>query len=114
MPMGTVDLTLADDELRKCPHCGARMSKWYTPPESTWGTPYQYVCFNDECGYHQRGWAWMKSQYNKDASYRHRYNPFDGSSGPIPVWSKLALRERIMRDDEDAEEFAKTLFRKRP
>ena len=58
------DRTLDNPELRDCPHCGARMLKWYTPPDLSWGTPYQYVCFNDECSYYVRGWAWIEQTYN--------------------------------------------------
>jgi hypothetical protein len=101
------DKTLGDPELRKCPHCGSQMLKWYTPPALTWGTPYQYVCFNDECGYYVRGWKWLEQQYNKKASYRHRFNPFTGETGPVPVWSPAALRGRIMNDDETVDQFVR-------
>lgn len=99
------DLTLQDPEKRNCPHCGERMLKWYTPPNLSWGTPYQYVCFNEECGYYVRGWTWMETRYNKKASYRHRFNPFTGESGPVPCWSPRALRSRIMGEDETVAEF---------
>ena len=99
------DVTLDDPSLRTCPKCGSRMLRWYTPPDLSWGTPYHYVCFNDECPYYVNGWEWMESRYNKKASYRHRFNPFANESGPVPVWSPEALRSRIMKDDETAEEF---------
>jgi len=99
------DKTEQNPQLRICTHCNSRMLKWYTPPDMTWGTPYQYVCFNDDCPYYVRGWEWIKQQYNKEASYRHRYNPFVGESGPVPVWSPRALRGRIMQDDETVEQF---------
>jgi len=101
------DQTLKDPELRKCPHCAERMLKWYTPQDLSWGTPYQYVCFNDDCSYYVKGWEWIQQQYNKEASYRHRYNPFEGDAGPVPVWSPTALRARIMNDDETVEEFVR-------
>jgi len=105
MKEDTQDKTIEQPELRQCPHCAERMLKWYTPQDLSWGTPYQYICFNDDCSYYIRGWTWIQEQYNKEASYRHRYNPFDGDSGPVPVWSKTALRPRIMRDDETVDEF---------
>jgi hypothetical protein len=80
----------------KCPHCGQKMSKWVPPPDSNWGPAMQYVCFNDDCPYYVQGWEWMKSQYNHKASYRHRYDPETGSSGPLPVWSAEALRQGIV------------------
>jgi hypothetical protein len=101
------DKTLQDPELRKCPHCQERMLKWYTPQDLSWGTPYQYVCFNDECGYYVRGWDHILKNYNKEASYRHRYNPFTGEAGPVPVWSPEALRARIMNDDESVDEYVR-------
>ena len=99
------DVTLDKPELRNCPYCEARMYKWYTPNDLSWGTPHQYVCFNDECSYYVRGWEWMESQYQKKASYRHRFNPFAGDSGPVPVWSQDALKARIMDDDEDVADY---------
>jgi hypothetical protein len=99
------DVTLDDPDKRLCPKCGERMLRWYTPPSLSWGTPYQYVCFNDACSYYVRGWAWMKETYNKEASYRHRFNPFTGDSGPVPVWSDKALRARIMEEDESVDDY---------
>ena len=88
-----------------CPHCNEPMSKWRPPPLTSWGDYPQYVCFNDDCPYYVNGWKWMMDQYNKEASYRHRYNPFDGSSGPVPVWNAQALRARIIEDGETLEDF---------
>ncbi len=99
------DKTLGDPALRSCPHCSDKMLKWYTKPEMSWGTPYQYVCFNDECDYYVRHWEHFQTNYNKRASVRHRYNPFEDSSGPVPVWSDDALRPDIIGDDETIDDF---------
>ncbi len=113
MPTDTEDRTIAEPGLRKCPHCGAEMLRWFTPPESSWGIGYHYVCFNDECTYYKRGWEWMQSQYARKASYRHRYDPFTGDAGPLPVWSPLALREGIIPEGMDLETFVELRARPR-
>ena len=82
-----------------CPHCGIEMKKWRTPEYSTWTSDYQWVCFNDECPYFVRGWNWMLEHYQVKASYRHRLDPATGETGPLPVWSREALRNGIMLDD---------------
>ena len=83
-----------------CPHCGKKMSLWQPPIEANWGEHAQYVCFNDDCPYYIKGWEWMKGQYDQKVSYRHRYDPVADLSGPLPVWSASALRNRIIDDSE--------------
>ena len=79
-----------------CPHCGSLLKKWLTPAESSWGEGFQCVCFNDECSYYVRGWAWMKEKYNVNASYRYRCDPKTGETGPLPVWSEDALKAQVV------------------
>ena len=85
---------------RTCPHCESRLKKWRVPEESSWDDEYFFVCFNDDCSYYQKGWAWMKEQYGHVASYRYAINPNTGGSLMIPVWSDSATREMIVEDDE--------------
>ncbi len=79
-----------------CPHCGNEMKKFIFPIEANFGVHAHLVCFNDECGYFVRGWEHMQTNYAKKTSYRHRLDPQTGKTGPLPVWSMDALKDRIV------------------
>ena len=83
-----------------CPHCKQTMVRWENPEATSWSGKFQYVCFNDECPYFVRGWAWMNERFKVKASYRHRLDPTTGETGPLPVWSKNAMRSGILEGDE--------------
>lgn len=91
-----VEKTDAVDDKEICPHCGERMVKWIPSDASSWGDGHHFVCFNDHCPYFVQGWEWMNVQFNQNISYRHRYTPHTGESGPLPVWSPNALKSGII------------------
>ena len=89
---------MREQEIPKCPHCREEMKKWTTPPLSTWSSAWQWVCFNDECPYFVKGWDWIWNNYHRKASYRHALDPATGQKCPVPVKSKIALRDSIIEE----------------
>ena len=57
-----------------------------------------YVCFNDECSYFVNGWKHMDESMQHNCSYRHRYDPDSGATGPLPVCSDEVGRSDIIEE----------------
>ncbi len=93
-------ITMSEEKIEKCPHCGKELSPWEPPEQGTWTHETHYVCFSDECPYFIRGWNWMLTKFQQRASYRFRYIPSSGEKGPLPVWSREALKNRIIKKEE--------------
>ena len=79
-----------------CPHCGQKMKKFQTPVDCSWGETYWWVCFNDECPYYVRGWDHMWKTQKVKCSYRHRYDPDNNTSGPMPVYSGFMGKSNVV------------------
>jgi len=95
---------MSEDPARPaCPHCGARLQPFRLPDNSGWDEGIHFACFNDDCPYFRRGWAWMLDHYGVKASYRFRIDPSTGNSTPLPVWSRDAVKDRILDADVVAE-----------
>jgi len=82
-----------------CPHCNQTLRAFELPDGSGWDGQIHLACFNDDCPYFERGWVRMKEQYAVNASYRYRVNPASGKDSPLGVWSKTAIRDRILDAD---------------
>jgi ribosomal protein L37AE/L43A len=87
-----------------CPHCNQEMSIWEVPPVSFsdglgWGTPYLYVCFNDECPLFTGGWAHLEENFGQTASYRSICYPGENNFECMPVFSKIGGQGQIIDDE---------------
>jgi hypothetical protein len=92
-----------------CPHCSEEMSLWEVPPVNVgdglgWGTPYLYICFNDNCSCYQEGWDHMKENYAQSASYRSMNYPGTETFEIIPVFSSMGGRAQVIDDQVLAEQ----------
>jgi len=98
-------------EKPKCHHCGQEMSLWEVPSITVgdglgWGTPYLYICFNDQCPCYRQGWEHMKENYAQTASYRCMNYPGTQVFEIIPVFSDMGGRGQIIDDQVLAEQEA--------
>ena len=94
-----------------CPHCGHEMCLWEVPPFSFsdglgWGTPYLYICFNDECPLYVQGWDNIQENYAHNASYRCMCFPGTQTYECIPVFSPMGAKGQIIDDQILAEQEA--------
>jgi predicted RNA-binding Zn-ribbon protein involved in translation (DUF1610 family) len=94
---------LAQDK-PKCPHCGEVMSLWEVPPVTFsdglgWGTPYLYLCFNDDCPMYVEGWQNLEENYSHKASYRCLCYPGTEQYECMPVFSPVGGTGQIIDDE---------------
>jgi hypothetical protein len=88
----------------KCPHCGKEMTLWEVPPMTFsdglgWGTPYLFVCFNDECPQYKEGWDHLKENYAQTASYRCMNYPGTEQFEYMPVFSSFGAKGQIIDEE---------------
>ena len=74
-----------------CPDCRQKMSLWEVPPINFsdglgWGTPYLFVCFNDDCPSYKSGWQNLRDQVEIPASYRCYIEPGTTNFEYMPVF----------------------------
>jgi hypothetical protein len=94
-PLEASRLTLSKKQ-PVCPHCNESLQPFSLPDNTGWQSEFQLACFNDECPYFQRGWKHMDEHYAVKTSYRYRIDPVSGRPSPLAVWSKDAIKDRIL------------------
>lgn len=86
-----------------CPHCKEEMKLWEVPPVAFsdglgWGTPYLYLCFNDECPLYVQGWKNISENYGHNSSYRCMCYPGTETFECMPVFSSMGGTAQIVDD----------------
>ena len=88
---------MSDARRTTCPHCGAPLASLGLP-EALVAYAHDLACFNDDCPYYVRSFAWMEQQFGVKASYRYRIDPRNGWASPLAVWSPDAMRNCVRPD----------------
>ncbi len=104
----------------KCPHCDVEMTLWEIPPFNFsdglgWGTPYMFVCFNNECPSYKQGWESLQETMEVPASYRCYVEPGRKNFEYMPVFSPVGatggkLDEEVLIREEAKKELMKKTF----
>jgi hypothetical protein len=92
-----------------CPYCNQEMSLWDVPDIALgdglgWGTPYLYICFNDECSLYKQGWESIMDNFAHRASHRCMNYPGTDQFECIPVFSPEGAKGQIIDDQVLAEQ----------
>ncbi len=88
----------------KCQHCGEEMSIWETPLMTFsdglgWGSPYMFMCTNDECPLYAQGWQNIEENYGHNASYRCICYPDGKQFECMPVFSPMGAKGQVIDDE---------------
>ena len=104
----------------KCPHCEVAMTLWEVPPINFsdglgWGTPYLFVCFNDDCPSYKSGWENLRESMEVPASYRCYVEPGASNFEYMPVFSPVGgqgskLDDAVLIKQEQEKELLKQTF----
>ena len=99
---------ILEQDKPQCPHCQKEMNIWEVPLITFsdglgWGTPYMYMCFNDQCPLYLQGWDNIKENYAHNASYRCICYPDSDNFECIPVFSPQGGQGQIIDDQAMAE-----------
>ena len=92
----------------KCNSCKTEMSLWEAPELAVgdglgWGTPYLFVCFNDDCSTYKGGWESMLEEFGQTSSYRVMNYPGTEQYELLPVFSHMGGTGQVVDDTVMAE-----------
>lgn len=87
-----------------CPHCNLEMVLWEIPPINFsdglgWGSPYLFVCFNDDCPSYKKGWDHLSETMEVYASYRYINEPGGSTFDYMPVFSPIGCTEGKLNEE---------------
>ncbi len=87
----------------QCPDCKKEMTLWEVPQIAFgdglgWGTPYLFVCFNDDCSAYSNGWKNLQESMEAVASYRCIQEPGTENFEYMPVFSPMGGKGQEMND----------------
>ena len=104
----------------KCPHCNQEMTLWEVPPINFsdglgWGSPFLFVCFNDDCPSYKKGWEHLYESMEAPASYRCINEPGCDNFEYMPVFSPVGgtgskLDDAALIEQEARKELLKQTF----
>jgi hypothetical protein len=85
----------------KCPHCNEEMKLWEAPLINVsdglgWGSPFLFLCFNDECPLYTQGWKDMEDNFAQRASMRCFNYPGTNQFECMPVFSSMGGQGQII------------------
>ncbi|MEZ4526035.1 MAG: zinc ribbon domain-containing protein [Desulfobacterales bacterium] len=88
----------------RCKYCGQEMSLWEVPDINVsdglgWGTPWLFVCFNDECSLYAGGWKNLQENYGRTGSYRCICYPGTENYESMSVWSSMGGQGQIIDEE---------------
>ena len=110
--------TMVKEDKPVCSHCGQKMVIWECPPVSFsdglgWGTPFLYVCFNDNCPPFVEGWKNIMDNYATVASYRCTCDPMSGTIDSMVVYSREGGSGYVIDEEIRAREAAQKAAEKK-
>jgi hypothetical protein len=97
-------LRVLTQERPKCTYCGMKMHIWEVPQFPFedglgWGTPYLFVCFNNQCPMYEQGWDNVRRNYGRHASYRCICYPGKDTYGCMAIFSQDGATGQIIADE---------------